>query len=93
MGCRGPKETDRQTEAERETPGKRAQDRGTEGGPYHRLGECGTWGAPPELGCPGSPAVLLACVLYAWLLRVSAVVYELVAATGGIQFPTGETRD
>lgn len=92
---------DRQTEAERDTPGKRAQDRGTKQGPDQRLGggSVGTRGAPPELGCPGSPAVFLHVLLgrvsylYVWLLQVSPVVYELLVATCGIQFPTGETRD
>ena len=90
----------RQTEAERETSGKRAQDRGTQGGPDQRLGgSVGAQGAPPELGCPGNLAVFLHVLLdrvlylYVWLLQVSAVVYELLVAICGIQFPTGETRD
>lgn len=99
MGHRGPRETDRQrlreTHPERE-PKAGAPSRGQirDWG-----GSVGAQGAPPELGCPGSPAVFLHVLpgrvsyLYVWLLQVSPVVYELLVAICGIQFPTGETRD
>ena len=97
MGHRGPRETDRGGERDiwKESPRQ-----GHQGGPDQRLGgSVGAQGAPPELGCPGNLAVFLHVLLdrvlylYVWLLQVSAVVYELLVAICGIQFPTGETRD